>query len=291
MHQNILYQVKNVSFSYSSGINALQHINMHIYQGEFLVLLGVNGSGKTTLLNHLCRLLRPQAGEIRLFHKNITDYAEKELYQKVNMVFQDPSDQLFSTTVEEDITFGPQNLGLAETERERRLTMVLEMVGLKEFRQRYIHELSFGEKKRVALAGALAMGSQVLLLDEPTSGIDPVGASEIFQLLHRLSCEQGITIIMATQNVDMIPVYASRIALLSRGKIEVAAPVKDFFNNVEVLRRHRIRLPRVAHLMEILHRKDGLGKEPYPLTIGQARQGLLEAISDKDGRYTDKGEH
>lgn len=279
MDEQVVYRINDLNFSYHDDSLVLEDIDLDIYKGEFFVFLGVNGSGKTTLLYHLCRLLKPQEGEIKLLEKDISDYTEKELYQLVNMVFQDPNDQLFSTTVEEDVTFGPRNLGLSDEEIESRLQRVLQMVGLKDFRERYIHELSFGEKKRTALAGALAMGSEVLLLDEPTSGIDPVGASEIFRLLRKFNRQEGMTIIMATQDVDMVPLYASRVALLYKGGLEAVGPVKELFSSSELLRRSRIRLPRVAHLMEILDLEHGKGNKPYPLTIGQARQRIMEMIS------------
>jgi len=278
----LLYQVSGLNFSYPGSSPALQGINLEVYQGEFLVLLGINGSGKTTLLGLLCRLLEPLEGEVKLYGKELSRYyGDQELYQLVNLVFQEPNDQLFCTTVEEDVSFGPRNLGLEEAEIERRVSTVLKNVGLEGFRHRCIHELSFGEKKRTALACALAMGSKTLLLDEPTSGIDPVGASEIFQMLREYNRQQDMTVIMATQDVDMIPVYASRVALLSKGELITVAPVKELFENPQLLRESRVRLPRVAHLMEVLEQEEGVGSKPYPLTIGEARRQLVDIMKNK----------
>ena len=179
--------------------------------------MGANGAGKTTLMKALMRLVRPQRGQIRLSGVDAARMPPAELYRSIGMVFQNPSDQLFAPTVEQDVAFGPRNLGLAEAEVARRVAEALAAVDAAPLRSRPIHHLSFGEQKRACLAGVLAMRPSILVLDEPTAGLDPVSEAHMIEMLLRLNRQEKITLILSTHSVDLLPVLADRIYVLRRG--------------------------------------------------------------------------
>ncbi len=215
---------------------------------------------------------------MRLDGRPLKDFCDAELYQRVGLVFQNPNDQLVSATVEEDVAFGPRNLGLPEEEVLRRVGEALQSVGALHLRERAIHHLSFGEQKRVAIAGTLAMKPSILILDEPTAGLDPAGEHEMMGLLGRLNYQQGITVILATHSVDLLPLFAHRIYLLNGGRVLKQGPAQEVFCDQELIRRSSLRLPYVSHLLDELNRFDGVPMNGLPLTIGEARLQLLELI-------------
>jgi cobalt/nickel transport system ATP-binding protein len=196
----------------------------------------------------------------------------------VGLVFQNPSDQLVCATVGEDVAFGPRNLGLPATEVERRVAEGLAAVAAAPLRDRAIHHLSFGEQKRVAIAGVLAMRPAILILDEPTAGLDPAGEHSMMRLLGDLNREQGITVVLATHLVDTLPLFADRIYLLSQGRVLKEGPADHVFCDHELLERASLRLPYVSHLLDELKRFDGVPIHGLPLTLGEARRQLLELI-------------
>ncbi len=274
-------EATDVSFAYQEGTLALADVQFHAAYGEFIAMLASNGSGKTTLIKTLVRLLRPQQGTVRVAGREINAYAQAELYQTVGLVFQNPNDQIFSATVAEDVAFGPRNLGLNEGEVQQRVAAALDAVAASHLRERAIHHLSFGEQKRVAIAGVLAMKPSILILDEPTAGLDPAGEGMIMRLLHRLNRQQGITIILATHSVDLLPLFADRIYLLSRGRVLREGPAREIFCNRDLIAQASLRLPYVAHLLDDLNRLDGVPIEDVPLTLGEARVQLLKLIPDE----------
>ena len=209
---------------------------------------------------------------------NYDKKAIMEVRQKVGIVFQNPDDQLFAPTVAEDVAFGPLNMGLDPDEVEKRVTESLERVGMAGFERKPPHHLSGGQKKRVAIAGILAMRPGIMVLDEPTSGLDPKGASQILHILHQLN-QEGMTIVISTHDVDLVPLYASQVYIISDGHIIKEGTPQDVFGDVETIRNANLRLPRIAHLMEILQKEDELPfDKPYPLTIGEARRKLLKHL-------------
>ena len=270
--------VKNLSFTYDEGTRALKNINFYVKKGEFVGLLASNGSGKTTFLKALIGLLKSQEGEIILGGKNIRSIPARELYQKLGMVFQNPNDQLFSPTVIEDVAFGPMNLGLPEEEVEKRVMESLRLVDMEPHANKAIHHLSFGQQKRVSIAGVLAMQPEVLILDEPTAGLDPKGESRLMHLLNKLNKENGITIIMATHIVDLVPLFIDRLYILNRGEVIRQGTPEEVFSDSEVIERVDLRLPYISHLIEELKHKDGVPLNGLPLTIGEARRKLVELI-------------
>ncbi len=278
---NVL-ETKNVSYRYPDGTPALEDVNFSAAQGKMVALLGPNGAGKSTLFLHFNGILRPSAGTVMVENVPLT-YDKKSIMkvrQKVGIVFQNPDDQLFAPTVEEDVAFGPLNVGLDQDEVERRVAESLERVGMAGFEKKPPHHLSGGQKKRVAIAGILAMSPEIMVLDEPTSGLDPKGASRILHLLHKLN-QEGMTIVISTHDVDLVPLYASQVYIISEGHIIKEGTPQGVFSDEETIRNANLRLPRIAHLMEILQKKDELPFEkPYPLTIGEARKKLLKEFDE-----------
>ncbi len=278
---NVL-ETKNVSYRYPDGTPALEDVNFSAAQGKMVALLGPNGAGKSTLFLHFNGILRPSAGTVMVEETPLTydKKSIKKVRQKVGIVFQNPDDQLFAPTVEEDVAFGPLNVGLDQDEVERRVVESLERVGMAGFEKKPPHHLSGGQKKRVAIAGILAMSPEIMVLDEPTSGLDPKGASRILHLLHKLN-QEGMTIVISTHDVDLVPLYASQVYIISEGHIIKEGTPQDVFSDEETIRNANLRLPRIAHLMEILQKKDELPFEkPYPLTIGEARKKLLKEFDE-----------
>jgi len=278
---NVL-ETKEVSYKYPDGTPALKDVNFHASKGEIVALLGPNGAGKSTLFLHFNGILRPSSGQIMVEEVplNYDKKAIMKVRQKVGIVFQNPDDQLFAPTVAEDVAFGPLNIGLDQDEVEKRVTESLDRVGMAGFERKPPHHLSGGQKKRVAIAGILAMRPGIMVLDEPTSGLDPKGASQILHILHQLN-QEGMTIVISTHDVDLVPLYASQVYIISDGHIIKEGTPQDVFGDVETIRNANLRLPRIAHLMEILQKKDELPfDKPYPLTIGEARRKLLKHLEE-----------
>nr|WP_319372803.1 ATP-binding cassette domain-containing protein [uncultured Methanobacterium sp.] len=268
----------DVTYQYPDGTKALNEINFTAPEGKIIALLGPNGAGKSTLFLHFNGILKPTTGHVKI-EGNPVNYERKglkELRQRIGIVFQNPDDQLFAPTVAEDVAFGPLNLDLPKEEVESRVEEALKRVGMEGFENKPPHHLSGGQKKRVAIAGILAMQPKIMVLDEPTSGLDPKGASQIMKLLYKLN-QEGITIIISTHDVDLVPLYAYQVYIISEGNIIKEGSPQNVFADVETIRNANLRLPRIAHLMEILQKKDELPfDKPYPLTIGEARKKLLK---------------
>lgn len=263
------------SFTYPDGTAALADIHLRIEQGDFLALLGANGSGKTTLLKVMDGLIRDYKGSVLLDGQNILKMHPREIYRTMGLVFQNPDDQLFAHSVFEDVAFGPRNMGFLGEEVSRRVAASLSQVEMEGAASRNIHALSYGQKKRVCIAGLLAMGHEILLLDEPTAGLDPVGERRMLQLLANLNQEHGVTIVMATHAVDLIPVFVQRIAILDQGRLVAAGTPEELFTDPVSMEQVRLRLPHVAELCWLLKNEDGLELGRIPLSIGEARQQMV----------------
>ena len=275
----VILQIRNIQYQYHDGTYALRSVSLDIQEGEFLAILGPNGSGKTTLLKHLNGLLKPMKGEILLGQKSLAQYSSKEVFQRVGIVFQDPNDQLFAPSVWDDVAFGPMNLGLSRDEIVRRVDEALYMVGMKQHANKAVDALSFGQKKRVCIAGVLAMKPEILLLDEPTCGLDPVGVTSLMTLLKELNGNHGITIIMATNTVDLVPVYMDRLAIMYHGNILRVGTPEHVFSNTAEIKQACLELPQIAQLMRILRDEDNLSMDNLPLTIGEARKLLVHKLN------------
>ncbi|MDP2932399.1 MAG: ATP-binding cassette domain-containing protein [Chloroflexota bacterium] len=284
-----MIETKALSFHYPDGTQALADVSLEVRRGEFLALMGANGCGKTTLLKHFIRLLRPSSGQVFLEGKELRHFEDKEIFRRIGMVFQNPDDQLFAATVEQDVAFGAANLGLKEDEVARRTAEALKLVGIDQLADKAIHTLSFGQKRRAAIAGVLAMMPEIILLDEPTSGLDPRGTSAIMRLLRQLNRERRISMVMATHDVELVPLFCDRVAIMSHGRIVAEATPERIFANTAMVREAQLRLPRIGHLAEILRKKDGLDLPGSPMTIGQARRELRKLLGNgpksEAGRY------
>lgn len=271
-------RANGIVFSYEEGTRALDGVDFLCEAGEFVAILASNGSGKTTLIKVLAALLKPERGKVEIDGQDLKSYSSRDLYQKVGLVLQNARDQLFAATVEEDVAFGPRNLGLEESEVEQRVSESLRSVGAEDLGSRAIHHLSYGEQKRVSIAGILAMRPSILILDEPTAGLDPAGEMHMLKLLYWLNRAQGITVVLATHSVDMLPLFADRIYIMKNGRVLKSGPPREVFADPEMLDHAKLRLPHIAHLLHEMKHRDGVPIDGLPLTVGEARQKLLDLI-------------
>jgi cobalt/nickel transport system ATP-binding protein len=275
MSENIL-EVRDLQYKYSDGTRALKGLTLGIKQGMSTAVLGGNGAGKSTLFLSLNGIHKPTAGEV-LFKGIPLDYSRKglkELRKSVGIVFQDPDKQLFSASVYQDISFGAMNLKLPEEEVRRRVDIAMERTGISHLKDKPTHCLSFGQKKRVAIAGVLVMEPEVLVLDEPTAGLDPLGVSEIMKLLKELQEELKLSVVISTHDIDIVPLYCDYTYVINEGKIILEGTPKEVFSHPDELRKLNLRLPRIGHLMEILKDKDDFGFTETANTISEARKTL-----------------
>ena len=267
-----IIRLDGVGYTYGDGHQALADISFGINRGERVAFLGPNGAGKSTLFQLLNGLLTATKGAVTVKGMAVRKENLREIRTAVGMVFQDPDDQLFSSTVRQEIAYGLRNMGVKGQALEDAAAWALDVVGLRGYEDKTPHNLSGGEKKKVALASVLAMKPEVLVLDEPTASLDPMGASRLIALLRAINRDFGITLILATHDVDIVPLVAERVHLLSEGRIEMSGTAQEVFANREVMRQHAMRLPRVAHLAELLIRDGLLTAADLPLTIGQAKR-------------------
>ncbi len=270
------------NFRYPDGTAALSDIRLEVAKGEFCGILGANGSGKTTLLKIMDGLVKEYAGRVLLDGADVKKLHPRDIYRKVGLVFQNPDDQLFGHTVFEDVAFGPRNMGFAEDEVKRRVEAALASVEMAELGGKGIHNLSFGQKKRACIAGLLAMGHEILLLDEPTAGLDPMGEYRMMELLTRLNREEGVTIVMATHSVDLVPLFLHRLHILSKGRIVRGGTPEEVFTAPAELEQVKLRLPQIAELIHRLKHEDRLPFGRVPLTIGEARREIVEIMRKGD---------
>lgn len=284
MNETIL-EVKDLHYVYADGTHALKGISLKIPRGKTTAVLGGNGAGKSTLFMNFNGILKPTSGRV-IFSGKAVDYSQKglkELRQTVGLVFQDPDSQLFSASVYQDVSFGPMNLKLPEQEVRRRVERWLERTGIPDLKDKPTHCLSFGQKKRAAIAGVLAMEPEVLVLDEPTGGLDPMGVSGVMKLLKETQEQLGISVVMSTHDIDIVPLYCDYVYVMDQGKVFIEGTPKEVFSQPDALRRVHLRLPRIAHLMEILQREDAFGFCDTAITISEARKALKGVLR---GRQT-----
>ncbi|HAH20803.1 MAG: energy-coupling factor ABC transporter ATP-binding protein [Omnitrophica WOR_2 bacterium GWF2_43_52] len=279
LQEKKLIETEALGFNYPDGVNALDGINIHIKKGEFVGILGANGSGKTTLLRLLNGLLKPTKGKVYLEQKDVKAINRDTLFSKVCTCFQNPDHQLFSPTVGLDIAFGPANLGLPKDVVRKRVEDALLDVGMSEYFNRTINSLSYGQKKRICLAGVLVMRPEVILLDEPTSSLDPMGVNAIMHLLKDLNKQKGVTMVMSTHSIDLVPIFIDRVIVLHKGRIISEGSPQEVFSDSKKLNDAQLRLPRIGELFDILKKEDGLNMDNLPLTVGEARQELKSLLS------------
>jgi cobalt/nickel transport system ATP-binding protein len=231
-------RIDNLSYAYPDGRRALTDINLTVHRGESIAITGPNGAGKSTLLLHLNGILRSE-GQVRVFSEPVTDKNLKEVRRRVGLVFQDPDDQLFSATVFDDVAFGPMNLGYSEAEVRQAVTSALEKVGMTSFEHRSSHHLSLGERKRIAIATILSMSPEVMVLDEPTSNLDPQGKWLLIELLRKLP----VTRLIATHDLELVAALCQRVVVLDAGRIIADDTAERILNNKSLLEAHGLSRP------------------------------------------------
>ncbi len=265
MNEKII-EFENVTYIYETededapvaGFPALTDVNLTINKGEFVAVLGHNGSGKSTLAKLCNAILEPTKGTVTV--KGIVpDTEEKadEVRRIVGMVFQNPDNQIVATIVEDDVAFGPENLGIEPSEIRRRVDEALKCVNMYEFRHREPHKLSGGQKQRVAIAGVIAMQTECIVLDEPTAMLDPKGREEVMNTVKRLNKEMGITVVTVTHFMDEA-VQADRVVIMDGGRVVMQGTPKEVFSDVEKLRSYGLDVPQSTELCHVLGIKDGV---------------------------------
>lgn len=281
-------KLENVSFTYSPGtayeIHALKNVNLEIRDGEFIGLIGHTGSGKSTLVQHLNGLMKATGGAIYYNGENIygEGYSMKELRGKVGLVFQYPEHQLFEIDVLSDVCFGPKNQGLSKEEAEERAKKALQMVGLKEkYYNQSPFELSGGQKRRVAIAGVLAMEPEVLILDEPTAGLDPKGRDDILDQIKKLHEEAHITIILVSHSMEDVAKYVGRIIVMNQGEAMYDGTPKEVFSHYQELEKIGLAAPQVTYIMNALAEK-GFGVGTDATTIEEAAEEIYKVYIERN---------
>ena len=268
---------KNVSFVYGEKTPfeklALDNIDLTIKKGEFVGIIGHTGSGKSTLIQHFNGILKPTSGDVFIGDMNTKDkeLAKSGLRYKIGLVFQYPEYQLFEETIEKDIAFGPKNMGLSEEEVTERVKEAMEIVGLdyEAKKDKSPFEISGGQKRRVAIAGILAMKTDILILDEPTAGLDPKGRDELFFQIKRLYEKNNITIVLISHSMEDVAKLVNRIIIMKNGHIHLDKSTKEAFSDVDDLKKVGLNVPQITELMDIL-RKKGHHFSKNILTVDEA---------------------
>lgn len=274
---NIQLSTENLSFTYPDGTPALKNINIEIEKGEKVAIIGPNGAGKSTLFSHFNGLTEPTSGCVKIEDKPIS-FEKDELLkvrQKVGIVFQDPNDQLFAPTVKEDIAFGPMNLGLSYDEVEKRVEDALKMVGMENYEDKTPHHLSGGQQKRIAIAGIIAMKPELMILDEPTAGLDPDGVEKVLNIMNQLN-EEGMTLIISSHDIDMISKYADKIFVLYNGEIIESGNKNKIFSDMELLKKAHLRTPITTEILYNL-KESGLNVNTEKISVKDTCAEIIKA--------------
>lgn len=274
---NIQLSTENLSFTYPDGTQALKNINIEIEKGEKVAIIGPNGAGKSTLFSHFNGLTEPTSGCVKIEDKPIS-FEKDELLkvrQKVGIVFQDPNDQLFAPTVKEDIAFGPMNLGLSYDEVEKRVEDALKMVGMENYEDKTPHHLSGGQQKRIAIAGIIAMKPELMILDEPTAGLDPDGVEKVLNIMNQLN-KEGMTLIISSHDIDMISKYADKIFVLYNGEIIESGNKNKIFSDMELLKKAHLRTPITTEILYNL-KESGLNVNTEKISVKDTCAEIIKA--------------
>ncbi|HCA05403.1 MAG TPA: energy-coupling factor transporter ATPase [Ruminococcaceae bacterium] len=276
-------QIKNVCFSYAEEtdpqphVNAVDNVSLDINEGEFVAVIGHNGCGKSTLAKHLNAMLLPDSGKVYVDGDDTADENKTwDIREKVGLVLQNPDNQLVASIVEDDVAFGPENLGVEPEEIRRRVDNALKAVDMYEYRMHAPHKLSGGQKQRVAIAGILAIQPKCVVLDEPTAMLDPSGRNEVMSTLIKLNRENKITVVLITHYMDEA-VLADRVVVMDSGRVLTQGTPDEVFSQVEMLKKHRLDVPQAAELAYRL-RGCGVKLDKIPLSSGECVKMLEEAM-------------
>jgi len=272
-----LIETRDLTYSYSSGsAKALDGINFIAPRNARIAVLGSNGAGKSTLFKHFNGIFRPTSGSVLIRGEPISRTNIREVRKFVGIVFQNADDQIFSPTVEQDVAFGPTNLGLDEETINHRVHEALRIMGIEDLCDRVPHHLSGGEKKRVAIAGAIAMEPEVLVLDEPTAGLDPKGIHDLLGFINDLKKSSGMTVIFSTHDVSLVPEIADYIYVMNKGRIVAQGTIAEVFIQTELLKSVRLDVPLYPKLIQSLREK-GIPVS-MAFTFEEAEKAFLEAF-------------
>ena len=274
-----MIEIKGVTYKYDDAEgDALDDVSLEIRDGEFFCVVGHNGSGKSTLAKHLNALLLPKSGKVLVDGMDTADAGlTLAIRQKVGMVFQNPDNQIVTTVVEEDVGFGPENLGVPTEEILERVSDSLKAVGMEKYARSAPHLLSGGQKQRVAIAGMLAMKPEILVLDEATAMLDPRGRADVLNIVRRLNRESGMTVVMITQYMEEA-VESDRVAVMADGRILLTDTPKKVFGESALLREHRLDVPQMAQLRDRLS-ADGIEMDPGIITVEEMADKLCRLLS------------
>ena len=280
-----LIETKNLTFTYPSGMKpAVEDVSITIEKGDFVILTGPSGCGKTTLCRCFNGLIPnfyggKLEGDITVAGFNVTKSSIHELARHVGLVFQNPENQLFALSVEKDVAFGLENFGVSRDEMRERVDWALQMTGINELRERAPHELSGGQQQRVAIASILAMRPEVMVFDEPTSFLDPLGAQRIFEVIHDLNKKLGITVILVEHRLDLASRYANHVIVMDESRVVLDGEPRQVFNS-EKARLIGVGIPKATRLYQIL-RENGVKLGKVPINSEEASQ-LLRRILTHD---------
>lgn len=288
-------EISDLNYIYMQGgpfeKHALQDVNLTVNEGEFVGIIGHTGSGKSTLIQHLNGLIKPTSGTIRIGDTVITEKGAdlKTLRQKVGLVFQYPEHQLFEETVYKDVAYGPKNMGLTQAEIDERVHEAMHYVGLSE---KYMHrspfELSGGQKRRVAIAGVLAMRPEILILDEPAAGLDPAGREEILTQIRSLYLSRKMTVLFVSHSMEDVARAAGRIIVMNRGRVAMDGKPEEIFARAAELRSMGLDVPQITQLFDELKRR-GLAVPHSIYTIEHAQAALLMLLAQKYSKKKREG--
>lgn len=274
-----LIETRELCYVYPGNVTALDNINFIAPRNARIAVIGSNGAGKSTLFKHFNGIFKPTSGSILVRGEPITRQNSREIRKFVGIVFQNPDDQIFSPTVEQDIAFGPTNLGLDPETIHHRVHEALRVVGIEHLASRVPHHLSGGEKKRVAIAGVIAMEPEVLVLDEPNAGLDPRGVSDLNGFINSLSVKYGMTVIFSTHDVALVPEIADYIYVMDKGRIVASGTVDEIFVQPEMLKSVRLDVPVLPKLLKTL--RDNGVEVSMAYTYADTEKSLLHAFGKR----------
>lgn len=274
-----ILETENLDFSYINGSKALKNVSIKIPTGKKIAIIGNNGSGKSTLFLHFNGIHKPDSGQVILKGKKL-DYSSnssREAKKNVGLVFQDPDNQLFSGSVYQDVSYGPVNLGWSEEEVREAIKEAMVMTGTWSLRDRPTHFLSYGQKKRVAIAGVLAMKPELIVLDEPTAGLDPLFTSEIMRILDKLN-QSGATVIISSHNLEEVYAWADYVFILKEGELISQGRTEEVFLNEDLIKSANLKKPWVLELYEKILPKLSLGARTQ---VPRTREEIIKLIEEE----------
>jgi len=274
-----LIETRDLCYSYPGNVKALEGIHFIAPRNSRIAVMGSNGAGKSTLFKHFNGILKPTSGSVLIRGEPITKENIREVRKFVGIVFQNPDDQIIAPTVAQDVAFGPTNLGLDDETIHHRVEEALRITGIEHIADRVPHHLSGGEKKRVAIAGAIAMEPEVLVLDEPTAGLDPKGVRDLLGFINDLKKKSGMTVIFSTHDVSLIPEIADYIYVMDKGRIVAQGTVAEIFVRTEMLKSVRLDVPQYPKLIQSLREK-GIPVQ-MAFTFEEAEKAFLEAFKGR----------